>query len=159
MFIYTTQADFDKMQIFQHPTKIGSWDVQGIFDEGYFRRANQYIVKDSIKHKIKHAFGGVNFEREFKDEHYNYLTYHLSEAKEAKYYQQIQWKYFKTIATYEAWKDGFALQNQQRAKKYLPYGVVIEAYDKEIRPVWDYNPLINQKICTKEQYNSVFYHK
>jgi hypothetical protein len=24
MFIYTTQADFDKIQIFQHPTQIGS---------------------------------------------------------------------------------------------------------------------------------------
>lgn len=124
--------------IFLHPTQLGAWDIEYDNAYGIFRRPKQYmLLNDSSKPKL--AFAGINFNR---------LSLPDEEVEE----------YDETLKLYQklTLKDmvyGATIENQLSTFKLIGKGIVFNEIDKNIKPVWDYEPLTEQKHFLPEHFH------
>lgn len=120
-----------------HPSKLGKWDIE--FDNAYgiVRRPKQYLLKNNTS-KVKLAFAGINFNR---------LVLPDKELKEVddkiKLYEQLSLKDMVLGAT---------IENQLASYKLVGSGIAFNQIEKDIKPVWDYEPLSEQKYFLPEHF-------
>lgn len=127
--------------------ELGLWDTEKVGLCGIARRSKQYLffelkTEDEDK-KRKVAFAGINFNRDMYEEDIEDTQFIEEDLKIVNTLQLIDFVKGRTI------------HNQTSPYKVLGQGIIIQEGLKNIKPVWEYDPLPEQIYYKEEHFQKV----